>query len=67
MYKRQHLLGVGDGLVEGLGEVVGDEDGEVGVLALFLLEAVAIDHGQVCLLYTSFHTCFTGETIDFHN
>ena len=45
-----HLLGVGDGLVEGLGEVVGDEDGEVGVLALLLLEAVAIDHGQVVVI-----------------
>ena len=44
------LLGVGDGLVEGLGEVVGDEDGEVGVFALLLLEAVAVDHGEVVVV-----------------
>ena len=50
-----HLLGVGDGLVEGLGEVVGDEDGEVGVLALLLLEAVAVDHGQVVVVVLLCH------------
>ena len=50
-----HLLGVGDGLVEGFGEVVGDEDGQVGVLALLLLEAVAIDHGQIVVVVLLSH------------
>ena len=50
-----HLLGVGDGLVEGLSEVVGDEDGQVGVLALLLLEAVAIDHGQIVVVVLLSH------------
>ena len=45
-----HLLGVGDGLVEGLGEVVADQNGQVGVVALFLLEAVAVDHCQVVVV-----------------
>ena len=45
-----HLLGVGDGLVEGDGEVVGAEDGHVGVLRLLILEGVAVDHGQVVVV-----------------
>ena len=48
VYKRQ-------GLVEGFGEVVGDEDGQVGVLALLLLEAVAIDHGQIVVVVLLSH------------
>ena len=36
-----------------LGKVVGHQNGKVGVRALLFLEAVAVDHGKVCLLYTS--------------
>ena len=39
-----------NGLVERLGKVVGDQNRKVGVLALFLLEAVAVDHGKVVVV-----------------
>ena len=45
-----HPLGVGDGLVEGEGEVVGTENGQVGVVAFELLVAVAVDHRQVVVV-----------------
>ena len=45
-----HLLGVGDGLVEGLGKVVGHQNGKVGVRTLLFLEAVAVDHGKVVVV-----------------
>ena len=45
-----HLLCVGNGLVERLSKVVGDQNRKVGVLALFLLEAVAVDHGKVVVV-----------------
>ena len=45
-----HLLGVGDGLVEGLGKVVGHQNGKVGVRALLFLEAVAVDHRKVVVV-----------------
>ena len=45
-----HLLGVGNGLVEGHGEVVGAENGQVGVVALLLLVGVAVDHRQVVVI-----------------
>ena len=44
------LLRVGDGLVERLGEVVADQNGQVRVVALFLLEAVAVDDGQIVVV-----------------
>ena len=34
---------------------MGDEDGQVGVLALLLLEAVAIDHGQIVVVVLLSH------------
>ena len=38
------------GWLKGLGEVVGYQDGQVGVLALFLLIAVAVHHRQVVVV-----------------
>ena len=45
-----HLLGVLNGLVEGLGKVVGAEDGQVGVLGLQVLVGVAVDHRQIVVV-----------------
>ena len=45
-----HLLCVGDGLVEGDGEVVGAQDGEVRVVALQVLVGVAVHHRQVVVV-----------------
>ena len=44
------LLRVGDGLVERLGEIVADENRKVGVVALLLLEAVAVDNSQIVVV-----------------
>ena len=45
-----HLLRVGDGLVEGLVEVVRAQDGHVGVGGFFLLVGVPVDHCQVVVV-----------------
>ena len=45
-----HLLRVGDGLVERLGKIVADEDGQVGVAAFLLFKAVAVDDGEVVVV-----------------
>ena len=50
-----HPLGVGDGLVEGIGEVVGAEDGQIGVVAFQLLVAVAVDHRQIVVVVLLAH------------
>ena len=44
------FLCVGDGLVERLGEVVADQNGQVCVVALLLLEAVAVDDSEVVVV-----------------
>ena len=45
-----HLLGVGNRLVEGDGEVVGTEDREVGVFRFLPLEGVAIDDREAVVV-----------------
>ena len=44
------LLCIGNGLIEGIGEIVAAEDREVGVAALEFLVAVSVDHGEVVVV-----------------
>ena len=45
-----HLLGVGDGLVEGIRKIVAAQNRQIGVVAFQLLIAVAVDHGQIVVV-----------------
>ena len=45
-----HFLCIGDRLVEGNREIVGAEDGEVGVVALEVLVGMSIHHRQVVII-----------------
>ncbi len=45
-----HLLRVGDGLVEGHGEVVRAQNGQVGVVGLQILIRMSVDHGEVVVV-----------------
>ena len=45
-----HLLGVGNGLIEGEREIVAAQNGQIGVVAFQLLVAVAVDHRQVVVV-----------------
>ncbi len=45
-----HLLGVGDGLVEGDAEIVGAEDGQVCVVTFIILIRMSVDHRQIVVI-----------------